>query len=194
MGKLWLTRGFFSGKLRPNRKQTGGSAERVKLFIRGDSVELWDANKFRFFSFWSVEIKISGISTAWTQRKDSEGLFGRMWGDGGDWGTVSDHICCGGSKESSPSPEGCCRLLLLLTLLHLLCQVCQRRTGEVGIFMLIMWERRGIPFTPCRGNERCPAGRSGSVTLIKWLCKSLLFMKMLWILHTIDGSTHLHEN
>lgn len=128
--------GLLLEKLTHNCTQTGGRVKVIYLVL------------FCFFNlpshlFWSVEIEITEINTGWTERVECEMVF---WG----W-RVSDQICCEGSKERRPSPEGRrCLLTILHRLLHHLSIQVTETEEEVGI--LNLWNCSGLsvqlPVTP----------------------------------------------
>lgn len=143
--------------------QTGGRAEVIylvfakKLLIRVS----WKDWYFSFFSFWppphtlfwSLEIEITQINTAWIERVECERLFGGLKGQSG---TVSDHICCGGSKGKRTEPWG---TPLSLAVTH------PASPGQSGVYTSGRDRRRGgdsramklqWPFCPAAQDSQTP--------------------------------------
>lgn len=132
--------------------------------------------------FLCVEIKITEISAAWIQGVRSEGLFFK----GGGFSEVPSvtRSAVEDQRREALEPEGCNRLLLLFTSLHLSCQECMRtrkveRDRDIEPFMCRVnreREKRGQVknsplifkhFTLCHGNGSRPAGRCRSTFIIE---------------------------
>lgn len=126
-----------------------GFLERIDIFLSFRFAPLTSPHT----RFWSLEIEITQINTAWIERVECERLFGGLKGQSG---TVSDHICCGGSKGKRTEPWG---TPLSLAVTH------PASPGQSGVYTSGRDRRRGgdsramklqWPFCPAAQDSQTP--------------------------------------